>query len=153
MRGKKRPTTERAQAVGIALVTGNVQEAADQTGIPRRTVAQWVQSNEFAELRQRTKEVVAEEWWGFIQQAFQRTAELLAQTEDPVKSATAGAIMFDKRAMALGEATSRYEHREFGALDDHELATLKAILQGGHPAEHPAEVAVVDSGQNGTAPA
>lgn len=154
MRGKKRPTTERARAVGIALMTGNVAEAERQTGIPDSTIHAWLDSDEFGELRNRTKEVVAEEWWAGIQAAFRRTVELLASTEDPVKAATAGAIMFDKRALSLGEATARNETRDLTMVfDDHELDQLRDYLHRDLAAQPAPEVAVARSGENGTTPA
>jgi len=156
MRGKKRPTTERARAVGLALMTGNVLEAERQTGIPDSTIHAWMESDEFGELRNRTKEVVAEEWWAGIQAAFRRTVELLAKTEDPVKAATAGAIMFDKRALSLGEATARSETRDLTmALDDHELELLRAAIHqdaADREAGDSSEVAVAGASQNGAAP-
>jgi hypothetical protein len=81
---------------------------------------------EFAELRDRTKDVVAAEWWGFVQKAFRRTATLLDQTEDPVKSATAGAIIFDKMALSTGDATSRTESRN---ISDDIPASVKRELR------------------------
>lgn len=153
MRGRKRDVRERAQAVGIALATGNASEAARQTGIPERTVQDWVDSDEFAELRARTKEQVAEEWWAGVQHGFRIVIQEFDGPAPLIQKATAAAVLFDKLALTRGEPTSRSETRDLtGALDDHELATLKAIVQGGHPADDPAEVAVVDSGANGTAP-
>lgn len=108
MRGKKRPTTDRTRAVSLAVVHG-VAEAARQTGIPESTVRQWFQLPEFEELRARNKEEVTAEWWAGIQKAFRRSVELLERTDDPVKAATAGAIMFDKMALSRGEVTSRSE--------------------------------------------
>jgi hypothetical protein len=111
MRGQKRPVKERARAVGIAVATGSIAEAARQTGIAETTIHQWLHSPEYEELRTRNKEEVSAEWWAGVQKAFRRTVELLDNTEDPVKSATAGAIMFDKMALSRGEATGRTETR------------------------------------------
>jgi hypothetical protein len=108
MRGRKRPTTERTKAVSLAVVHG-VAEAARQTGIPESTVHQWYHLPEFAELRDRNKEEVTAEWWAGVQKAFRRSVVLLDSTDDPVKAATAGAIMFDKMALSRGEVTSRSE--------------------------------------------
>lgn len=97
-------------ALGIAVVSG-VPAAAEATGIPERTIYKWTDSPEFAELCGRNKEVITHEWGGFVQRAFRRADELLMATDDPVKAATAGAIMFDKMALWRGEVTSRTENR------------------------------------------
>lgn len=125
MRGSKYPTKDRARAVGIALVDG-VPAASQATGIPVRTIYDWKESPEFAELRTRNKDAVTGEWWAGVQLAFRRTIELLGQTEDPVKAATAGAIMFDKTALARGEATMRSETRTWtDNLSDDEKGRLR----------------------------
>jgi hypothetical protein len=128
MRGKKRPLDERAHAVGIAVVAGGA-EASRQTGIPEQTINQWMHTPEFGELRERTKEAVAAEWYGGVQLAFRRAIALLDTTDDAVKAATAGAIMFDKLALTRGEATSRSESRDLTKVsDDHELTTLRDFI-------------------------
>lgn len=108
MKGKKRPLSERTRAVGIALVDG-VPAAAEMTGIPERTIRQWQESDEFADLRRRTREEVAEEWWAIVQMGFRRVAHLLTGTDDLQKAAVASAIIADKMLLIRGEATSRYE--------------------------------------------
>jgi hypothetical protein len=111
MRGSKRPTTERARAVGIAAVT-SIAEASRQTGIPQQTIQQWYNLPEFGELRSRKTEVMEDEWRVGVQMAFRRSIELLAQTEDPVKAATTGAIIYDKLALSSGQATARTESKD-----------------------------------------
>jgi hypothetical protein len=96
--------------VGVALMDGPT-EASRKTGVPEATIRSWMDRPEFAELRARTKEAVAEEWWAGVQLAFRRSLELLASTDDAVKAATAGAIIFDKLALSRGEVTSRTENR------------------------------------------
>ena len=111
MRGSKRPVQEKARAVGIAAVT-SIAEASRQTGIPRQTIQQWYDQPEFGELRQRKQEVVQDEWRVGVQLAFRRSVELLNKTDDPVKAATAGAIIYDKLALSTGNATSRTESKD-----------------------------------------
>ena len=110
MRGKKIPSDQRARAVGIAAIAG-FAEASRQTGISESAVRAWYEKPEYAELRDRTKEIATTEWWAGVQLAFRRSVELLDRTDDPVKAATAGAIMFDKMALSRGEVTSRSENR------------------------------------------
>lgn len=150
MRGQKRDARDRTRALAVVAATGSVAEAERETGIPHQTIHQWLDSDEYGELRQRTKEAVAEEWWAIVQTAFRRVLNTLENTDDPVKVATAGAIVFDKLALTRGEATTRTESRDLnGSLDDHELTRLREIV---HSAVDTPQAAVVDPSQNGTAP-
>lgn len=125
MRGKKRPTADRTRALAVAAREG-VAEASRQTGLAKSTIHQWMQTPEYEQLRTRTKDQVAEEWWAIVQQGFRRTAELLARTEDVQKAATATAIIFDKLALSRGEATARTESRSLtDALNDNERKRLR----------------------------
>lgn len=108
MRGKKIGTAERAKAVGIAAVDG-FAAASRSTGISESAIRAWYDRPEFAELRERKQEVVEAEWHTGVQLAFRRAVELLERTDDPVKAATAGAIIFDKLALTRGQVTSRTE--------------------------------------------
>lgn len=130
MRGKKRPLTDRTRALGIALVEG-VPAAAEQTGIPERTIRLWRDSEEYAELSQRTREAATDEMWAIVQKGFRRVEALLDEASDVQKTALATAIVADKMLLLRGEATSRTESRSLSdALDDHERATLKSIVTG-----------------------
>ena len=129
MRGKKRPAAERAHAVGVALLDG-ASEASRRTGIPETTINGWMHSQEFVELRERTKEAVADEWWAGVQHGFRRVIEAFDQEADVQKKATAAAILFDKVAMLRGEATSRSEARDItNQFNDHENDTLSELLR------------------------
>jgi len=127
-RGKKRPLDERANAVGIAVVSGGA-EASRQTGIPEQTINQWMHTAEFVELRERTKDQVAEEWWAGVQHGF-RAVIAGFDGKDPLQAkATAAAILFDKLAMIRGEATSRSESRDLTkVLHDHEITVLRDLI-------------------------
>lgn len=153
MRGSKRPPKERAKVVGLALVKG-VPKAAKATGIPMRTIRDYMKDPEFAKLRLSAREDVAEEMWATIQVGLAEVYEGLRKPGERLRDkADALFGLMNQHALYTGQATTRTETRDLtGALDDHELATLKAIVQSGHPADDPAEVAVVDSGANGTAP-
>ena len=153
MRGKKRPSSERARAVGIALVDG-ATAASEATGIPRPTIIGWRDSPEFDELRQRTKEAVADEWWAIVQQGFRRVATLLVDTNDLQKAAVATAIVADKMLLIRGEATTRAEVSNFNGRSDHETAAIsellrRAVEESGEPGSAegvPGQVAVEVSG-------
>lgn len=114
--------------MGIALVEG-VPAASASTGIPERTIYVWQESEEFAELRARTKDQVADEWWAGIQKGF-RAVIAGFDGDDPLQQkATAAAILFDKLALMRGEATSRSESRDLTKVyDDHELTTLRDFI-------------------------
>jgi hypothetical protein len=156
MRGRKFPQKQKAEAVGIAAVT-SIAEASRQTGIPEPTIHAWFHSPEYEELRTRNKEAVGEEWWAGVQKAFRRTFELLDQTEDPVKAATAGAIVFDKLALSRGDVTSRSEVSTFHGYNDHEKRAIadllrKALAPDGAPATDAGDAvgdAVVGAGEAG----
>jgi hypothetical protein len=155
MRGKKRPTAERARAVGVALMDGPT-EASRKTGIPANTIREWMTRPEFVELRQRTKDAVGEEWWAGVQLAFRRSLELLDHTDDPVKAATAGAIIFDKLALSRGDVTSRSEVSTFHGYNDHEKRAIADLLRkalAGDGATDPSEADAVGAGVETPGPA
>jgi hypothetical protein len=126
-RGKNRPQKERAEAVGIAVVT-SIAEASRQTGIPESTVRQWYDLPEFAELRRRNKDEVANEWWGVVQKGVRRVATLLDNAEDVQKVATATAIVTDKMLLLRGEATVRTESTLLKGRSDHEQQLLADLI-------------------------
>lgn len=147
MRGKKRPAAERTRALGIAVLDGST-EASRRTGIPETTINSWMHTPEFAELRDRTKEQVAAEWWAGVQHGFRRVIEAFDQEADVQKKATAAAIMFDKVALLRGEATARTESRSLtDGLNDHEKQKLRDWIDGIVAADAPA---AGDSGRAGT---
>lgn len=150
MRGSKRPTSERTRALGIAVVNG-VPTASRQTGIPENTIRTWMESPEFRELRDRTKEQVAGEWWAIVQKGFRRVEKLLDSTDDAQKAATATAIIFDKLALTRGEATSRTETKDI-TLDDHEAEVLGQVIRAElarRADEHAAQSAVEGAAETG----
>jgi hypothetical protein len=127
MRGKKRPTAERAHAVGVALLDG-ATAASRATGIAESTIREWIPRPEFAELRERTKDMVADEWWAGVQHGFRRVIEGFDDEADIQRKATAAAILFDKIAMLRGEAIVRTESTLLQGRSDHEQQLLADIL-------------------------
>ena len=152
MRGKKRSQSDRIHALGIAVVEG-VPAASQATGIPERTIRQWQDTPEFAELRQRTKEQVADEWWAIVQKGFRRVAALLDGTDDIQKAATATAIVTDKMLLIRGEATSRTESKDLTHdLDDHEAEIFGEVVRAElarRKNEHAAEPTVAGAEETG----
>lgn len=128
MRGKKRPTDERARAVGIAVVAGGA-EASRQTGVPERTIQEWMNRPEFAELRARSKDEVATEWWAGIQ-TIARSIFRDIESASVRDRAVALGIVAEKMLLIRGEATTRSESRDLtDDLDDHEAAVLGELVR------------------------
>lgn len=100
----------------------NVEAAAAETGIPRTTIDYWMDKPEFVELRNKTGDQVADAMWAVIQQGIRRIAELIPTTDDLAKVGVAVGILYDKRALLTGMATSRSESRDLtGTMLDADL--------------------------------
>ena len=109
MRGKRTPNTTRAEAVGLALVQG-VPAASKALGIPQRTIRDWKDDPEFAELRLSAREEVGEAMWVSIQVGIGEVYKGLTSPDEPLKAkADTLAMLIEKRALLMGEATSRTE--------------------------------------------
>lgn len=121
---------DRAAAVGLAVVKGT-EAAAEELGIPRTTLAYWMDKPEFVELRQKSADQVAEAMWVAMQAGIARVVELIPLTEDIAKVSIALGVLYDKRALLTGGATSRAESRALTEdFDDHERRQLRDILDG-----------------------
>ena len=128
-RGPASPARVKRRAVGIALVEG-ATEASRQTGIGRTTIIGWRDSEEYDDLRQRTREAATEELWAIIQKGFRRLADLIPESDDLQKTAIATAIVVDKMLLLRGEATDRHESRDVTRdLDDHERELLGTAVR------------------------
>lgn len=102
---------QKAAAVGLSVVDG-VRPAAEKLGIPLSTLESWRQHPAFEQLRTEKKEEVAADVWAAFQTGVRRVVELIPQTDDLAKVATATGIIYDKFALMSGEATARNENRE-----------------------------------------
>jgi len=115
--------------VAQAAVAASVQEAAEDLDIPRRTLGYWLESEEFAELRQKTREEAGEGWKVILHRAQERTMQLIP-TMDADQIMVLAGIATDKLQLISGAATSRTEHRDISVdLDDHERAALREAIQ------------------------
>ena len=115
----RRRYTKREKAGAVAAATMTSTEAASEsTGIPQSTIRYWMDKPEFAELRNKTRDGVAEEFWTAVQVGLHRIADLIPQTEDLQKVATAVGILYDKHALLTGGATGRTESRALNDLPD-----------------------------------
>lgn len=126
MRGKKRPGAERIAAVAIAEVNG-VEAASQQTGIPRSTIRVWMDREEFADLRSKTREQLADGFRAFAHLALTRLMEAVeAGKVEPRDLATSLGIATDKMLLMSGQATSRTETRTWtDDLNDDEKQRLR----------------------------
>lgn len=109
MASRRRYTkAEKAEAVGLAAAT-STEAAAEQLGIPRRTLGYWTTIPEFAELRQKTREDVVDMFWAAIQIGIDQVAIGLLGDEPLRDKSVALGILFDKHALMSGDVTSRTE--------------------------------------------
>ncbi len=112
---------ERAAAVGLATVDG-VTQAEAKTGIPKTTIQYWIDKPEFAQLRTKSRDAVADEFWTVIQVGLRRIADLIPASDDLQKVSVATGILYDKHALLMGMATSRSESRDLtGTMPDADL--------------------------------
>jgi hypothetical protein len=135
--------TEKAQAVGLALVHG-VTETERQTGIPKNTVQYWTERPEFVQLRTTARDVVADQFWMAIQVGLRAVVQGLDDPAVPLRDKQqALATLYDRHALMTGAATSRTESRDItGTISDLELAeairTADALTSAGRAAPAPA---------------
>ena len=141
MRGKKRPQTERVRAVALAEVVG-AQAASEQTGIPRPTIALWMDRPEFSELRQKTRDELAA---GFQVLAHLAMTRLLEQVKagqvEPRDLTILLGVATDKHLLMSGDVTARTETRSLTqGFNDDEKRRLREFIDG-IDAESPARPA------------
>jgi hypothetical protein len=128
MRGQKRPQTERARAVGLAVVVGQ-EEAGRQLGIPKTTIHALMNRPEFAQLRTTARETVGDLFWVSIQQGLEQVHAGMMSDAEPLRSkADALAMLIEKRALLMGDATSRSEVTHFRDYNDEERRRLSEAI-------------------------
>lgn len=108
---------QKVEAVAAASLT-STEAAAEQMGIPRTTIAYWLDQPEFVELRQKTRDEVGERLWSAIQVGIDEVAKGLRSDAPLRDKATAVGILYDKHALLTGGATGRTESRELNDLPD-----------------------------------
>jgi hypothetical protein len=125
--GHRRYTRKDKASAVTTAVASNVLAAAQESGIPRSTIRYWVESPEFAELRQKTREEAAEGWQVVQHLALARLKELIPTMEARDLTVLAG-IAVDKSQLLGGQATSRHETVTEG-WDDHERTALRESIR------------------------
>lgn len=125
---RKYTKRQKLSAVMAAEMAG-VVAAEKQTGIRESTIRYWMDQPEFAEIRAKTREDLADEVKTVAHLAWQRVAQTMHDMEprDAIFAAEKASTILQ---LLMGAATSRTEHRDITAeLDDHERDVLAQILR------------------------
>lgn len=140
---------QKASAVAAAVASSTLA-ASEASGIPRTTIAYWLESPEFGELRQKTREQIAQ---GSMVVAQMAQSELIRKLQagevEPRDLAVIFGIAIDKAQLLSGQATSRSENRTISdGLDDHEKQQLRDALDRllGAPAQDDADGVALGAG-------
>lgn len=108
----------------IAAEMSSAAAAAEETGIPRRTIGYWMEDPEIASLRQKTREDLAEEAKVLQQIAAAEIRKRIGEFEGRDLVLLYG-VVTDKAQLLSGQATTRAETRELSSrLTDHEKDAL-----------------------------
>lgn len=128
MAERRRYTRKTKASAVIAAEMSSVMAAAEAVGVPMTTVAYWFNAPEFAELRKKTREDMAEETAALAHKVLGVIKDKLPDYE-PRDLNTLYGILVDKSQLLTGEATSRTESKDITAtLDDHEREALRKVL-------------------------
>ena len=129
----------------MAAEMSGLTETAKTTGIPKSTIAYWLESPEFAQIRTRTREALADEIKTVAHLAWQRIGESLRDgTMEPRDAVFAAEKATSLYQLVTGMATTRTESRDIsGTLSDADLiAAIReadAIASGSGTPTSPAE--------------
>lgn len=136
--------TERVAAV-LAADASSITAASEATGIPRKTIAYWLDRPEFADLRHNAREGMAEDALHVARLAWRKLGEAIAAgTLEPRDLVIATGMATDKSQLLNGGATARSENRDItGTISDAELASAireaEQIATGGGSPEAPTD--------------
>jgi hypothetical protein len=124
MSERRHYTKKTKLAAVIAADMSGVVEAERQTGIPESTIRYWAAQPEFAEIRAKTREDLADEIKIVAHLAWERIAQALrAGDMEPRDALFAAEKATSLRLLMSGDATSRTETRDItGSISDGELA-------------------------------
>jgi hypothetical protein len=129
--GKHRRYTKREKAAAVVTAEmSTTMAAAEATGIPRTTIAYWLEEPEFVTLRQKTRGEMAEGFTVLGHLAMARLKELVPTMEPRDLTILLG-VVTEKAQLLAGQPTARTETRALtDSLDDHERAALRAVIEG-----------------------
>jgi len=153
MTERRRYTKRTKLAAVMAAEMGGVVQAQDQTGIPESTISYWMDQPEFAQVRAKTREDLAEEISTVAHLAWQRVARALASGEmEPRDAIFAAEKATSLQLLMSGEATARTENVSItDGLDDHEKAALGGAIRDELARRADAQAAVAAVGDPGEA--
>jgi len=129
---RRRYTKRQKLTAVIAADMTSVEAAAEASGVPRRTLRNWMDDPAMAALRHNAREHLAEEMTVIARLATQKLGEAIRDGRlEPRDLILAAGMATDKSQLLSGQATGRVETRDLTAtLDDHERAALRGILDG-----------------------
>lgn len=128
-------------AAVLAAEMGGLTQASDSLGIPKSTLAYWMDQPAFADIRTKTREDLADEVKVVAHLAWRRIAEALRDgTMEPRDALFAAEKATSLRLLMSGEATGRTETRDLtGTLSDDDIsAAIRAadeIATGGRASQ------------------
>jgi hypothetical protein len=126
---RRRYTKAQKVTAIIAAELSSVEAAAEQAGIPRKTLAYWLDAPEFADLRHKTREEMSAGMATIVHLAQTRiVAEIKAGNFQPHDLVILLGVATDKAQLLSGQATERVETLTSG-MDDHEKAQLHEVLR------------------------
>lgn len=107
---------DQAKVVALAEMKGQTV-ASEETGIPLTTINQWYHRPEYVELRTKTREDVADQFWAAIQIGLKAVVDGIHEGKLSEKAIALG-VLYDKYALMTGGATGRTESRDLNDLPD-----------------------------------
>ena len=113
---------EKVAAV-LAADASSLTAAAEATGVPRKTIAYWLDRPEFADIRQNAREHIAEDALAVARLAWKKLGQAIADDLlEPRDLVIATGMATDKSQLLNGGATARSENRDItGTISDAEL--------------------------------
>lgn len=128
MAERRRYTKRQKAAAVVTAELSSTMAAAEATGIPRTTIAYWLDDPAFVTLRQKTRQDAAEGFDILMHMAQGRLRELIPTMEARDLTILLG-VATEKAQLLAGQPTSRTETRALtDGLDDHEKAALRAVV-------------------------
>jgi hypothetical protein len=123
VREHRRYTRKQKLTAVVAAEMTSQEAAAEATGIPRTTLAYWMDAPEFVALRQNAREAMANEAMTVARLAWGKLAEAIKANQlEPRDLVLATGMATDKAQLLNGMATARTESRDIsGTLADAEL--------------------------------
>lgn len=128
MAERRRYTKRQKAAAVVNAELSSTMAAAVATGIPRTTIAYWLDRPEFVGLRQKTRDEMAAGFKVLAHEAQDRLQALIPSME-PKDLITLLGVATDKAQLLDGQATARTERRDLAdEFNDHERQALRKAI-------------------------